>query len=197
MNRALAPIAQRYITKMKFAFDAATGADGFLRLNLNSTWDPLRTGGGLSAQPYGRDQLAGLYNRYRVISVGWRLTAPNNGGNIMIGALPSNETVGGALTPFSEIRENPRAKYFVQHSTGTAQLLSGKVYLPSLVGRTKAQYMADDRYQAQVDASPVEAAILNICAAATNGGMITTGQIINLLLEYTVEWFDVKTLPRS
>lgn len=182
---------------MKFAADVSTGADGFVRLNLNSIWDPTRSGVVSPDQPYGRDQLAVLYNRYRVISCGWRLTAPNNGGNIMIGALPANEVYGIAATPFSEIRENPRAKYFVQHSTGNAQLLSGKIYLPSLVGRTKDQYMADDRYQAQIDTNPVEAAILNICAAATNGGMITTGQNVNVLLEYTVEFFDLKIFPTS
>lgn len=180
---------------MKFAFDASTGMDGFLRLNLNSIWDPLRTGAGTSRQPYGRDQLALLYNRYRVISCGWRLTAPNTGGNIMLGAIPSNETY--TTTAFAEVRENPRAKYFTQHATGPVQLLKGKIYLPSLVGRTKEQYMADDRYQAQIDASPSELAILNICAAATNGGMITTGQTVNILFEYTVEFFDLKIFPSS
>lgn len=197
VNRALAPIAQRYICKMKFAADASTGVDGFLRLNLNSIWDPLRTGGVSPDQPYARDQLALLYNRYRVIACGWRLTTPNNGGNIQVGALPSNDVFGTVATPFSEIRENPRAKYFVQHNTGPAQLIKGKIYLPSLVGRTKTQYMADDRYQAQIDTNPLEAAILNIGVAATNGGMITTGQTVNVLLEYTVEFFDLKIFPSS
>lgn len=197
VNRALAPVAQRYICKLKYAIDASTGADGFLRLNLNSIYDPSRSGAASPDQPYGRDQLATLYNRYRVISVGWRLTSPNTGGNIMLGAIPSNELFGSSSTPFSEIRENPRAKYFTQHATGPAQLLKGKLYLPSLVGRNKAEYMADDRYQAQIDANPAELAILNIGVAATNGGMITTGQTVNVLLEYTVEFFDLKIFPSS
>nr|UOF82841.1 capsid protein [Cressdnaviricota sp.] len=195
VNRALAPIAQRYITKMKFAADVSTGADGFMRFNLNSIYDPLRSGSASPDQPYGRDTLATLYNRYRVISCGWRIQAPNTGGNIMVGCIPANETY--TTTSFADIRENPRAKYYTQHATGAVQLLKGKVYIPSLVGRTKSQYMADDRYQSQIDANPVELAILNVGVAATNGGMLTTGQILNVLFEYTVEFFDIKTLTSS
>jgi len=195
VNRALGPIPQRYICKMKFAADVSTDANGRLAISLNSIWDPLRSGAVNPDQPYGRDTLASLYNRYRVISAGWRMTAANNGGNIQFGAIPANEVL--APSNFSEVRESPRAKYFVQMAGGPTQLLKGKVYLPSLVGRTKAQYMADDRYQAQFDANPNELAILNLAVAATNGGLIPTGQNINLLLEYTVEWFDIKQLGPS
>jgi len=195
VNTALAPIAQRYITKMKFAADVSTDAAGRLAISLNSIYDPLRAGTASPQQPYGRDTLASLYNRYRVISVGWRITAANNGGNIQFGAFPANEIV--SVSDFSDLRETPRAKYFVQMAGGPTQLLKGKIYLPSLVGRTKTQYMADDRYQAQFDANPSELAILNLAAASTNGGLITTGQNVNLLLEYTVEWFDVKQLGPS
>lgn len=195
VNKALSPIPQRYITKMKFAADASTGVDGFLRLNLNSIWDPLRSGGVSPDQPYGRDQLALLYNRYRVIACGWRIMCPNTGGNLLVGTLPSNETF--TTTAFADFRENPRARYITQHATGECKTIAGKIYLPSLVGRSKQQYMADDRYQAQIDSNPAELSILNIGVAATNGGMLTTGQTVNLLLEYTVEFFDVKTLVSS
>lgn len=196
VNRALSPIPQRYITKMKFSADVSTGATGFHYFNLNSIFDPLRSGVPSPDQPYGRDQLALLYNRYRVIACGWRITAPNNGGNIMVGALPGNETFTGS-TAFSELRENPRAKYFTQHSTGKIEMLKGKVYIPSLVGRNKIEYMSDDRYQAQIDTNPSELAVLSVGVAATNGAYLTTGQVLNVLMEYTVEFFDVKTLGSS
>lgn len=195
VNRALAPVAQRYITKLKFAADVATGADGFVRINLNSIWDPLRSGAPSPDQPYGRDQLAILYNRYRVISCGWRFATPNAGTPLQIAALPSNETY--TTTAFADIRENPRAKYVTQHPTGNCYVMTGKTYLPSLVGRTKSQYMADDRYQASINSNPAELAVLNIGVAVSNGQMVSNGQIINLLLEYTVEFFDVISLGPS
>lgn len=67
--------------------------------------------------------------------------------------------------------------------------------MPSLVGRTKAQYMADDRYQAVVTANPQEACWLNIYTG-TNVGTFGSA-IINIQLEYTVEFFDVNQLNQS
>ena len=55
--------------------------------------------------------------------------------------------------------------------------------------------MADDRFQAQVDASPAETVDLNIFTAdlADNGVGVTA----TVTLEFLIEFFDVKTLPAS
>lgn len=192
INTALQPIPQRYICKLKYADDVYTTVAGSYTMNLNSIFDPNRSGGG--HQPYGFDQLASLYNRYRVIACGWRVTAPSSTQTVQLGTLPANETV--SVATFAELKENPRAKYVIQHVGGNVQTVSGKVYLPSLVGRTKAQYMADDRYQATVVSDPGELAILNI-QASNNGGVGINAQVINILMEYTVEFFDVKPLAQS
>jgi len=77
-------------------------------------------------------------------------------------------------------------------------VLKGKVYLPSLVGRTKAQYMADDRYQAQFGSSPQELAILNLnCQQFDEGSIANTGATYQVTLQYTVEMFDLKNLGQS
>lgn len=191
IGKSISPIPQRYITKMKYSADVSTNASGQYLFNLNSTFDPDRTG--IGHQPYGRDQLAGLYNRYRVIACGWRITAPSSSTVVQLGALPANEAV--ATTTMDYYRENPRAKYFCQNPGGQALVLSGKVYLPSLMGRTKAQYMADDRYQALASADPSELAVLNIFTANSGGTALTAP--INVLLEYTVEWFDVINQTQS
>lgn len=192
VNRSLQPIPQRYICKLKYAEDVYTTATGAYAMNLNSLYDPNRTGTG--HQPYGFDQLATLYNRYRVIACGWRITAPSSVGTVQLGTLPANESI--TLATFAELKENPRAKYVIQHVGGNVQTVSGKVYIPSLVGRTKQQYMADDRYQATVTTDPAELAILNIMAA-NNGGVGLSGQVVNVIMEYTVEFFDVKPLAQS
>ena len=194
VNRALAPIPQRYITKMKYSEYVATDATGMYRFNLNSIYDPNRTGTG--HQPYGFDTMATLYNRYRVISCGWRIQCMRgyNSDPVQIGAIPSNESL--TFTTLSELRENPRAKYILQNPGAPVQQLTGKSYLPSLVGRTKQQYMSDDSYQAQVTNSPGELALLNILTTSNTDGVV--GYIsIQVLLEYTVEFFDVKNLAQS
>lgn len=192
VNKALQPIPQRYICKMKYAEDVTTdGVTGMYRFNLNSVFDPNRTGVG--HQPYAFDTLATLYNRYRVIACGWRITSPSSTANRQVGAIPSNEAL--TFGTFAELKENPRAKYVTQMQGGDAQLVRSKVYLPSLVGRTKTQYMADDRYQADVTSSPAELAILNILVANQTGAPVASD--VNVILEYTVEFFDVKPLVQS
>lgn len=198
VNRALQPIPQRYICQMKYGEVVSSslggGTYGLSTFNLNSIFDPNRTGTG--HQPYGHDTFQTLYNRYRVISCTYRINAySSDGSNIQLAVIPTNETI----TPgsISEVRENPRCKYTLQSANAPLRIVSGKVHIPSLVGRTKAQYMADDRYQAQFGASPSELALLNLYVgpATENSSMMTV--YYNVELKYTVECFDVKHLAQS
>jgi len=191
--KSLNPIAQRYICKMKYAETVnTTGAGGFYQFSLNSIFDPNLTGTG--HQPYGHDTLATLYNRYRVISCSYRICGNRNNDTLQLVALPANEPL--TYSTSAEYKENPRCRYITQAPGGEVQWITGKIFIPSLVGRTKAQYMADDRYQAQFGVSPLEAAVLNI--ASFNATDAITGAIpINIELVYTVECFDVKNLAQS
>ena len=196
VNRALHPIPQRFITKMKYSEVVSTGATfGEYQMNLNSVFDPNRTGGG--HQPYAFDTLASLYNRYRVIACGYRINVAaqqSTGNTLVVTALPANTAV--TATTASEVRENPRAKYIAQTPGGGTMYLTGKSYIPSLVGRSKAQYMADDRYQAEVTASPNELAVLNLQTFLASSDL-PTAAAVQVVMEYTVEFFDIKSLGQS
>lgn len=191
----LNPVAPRYICKMKYSEYITTDATGQYVMNLNSIFDPNRTGVG--HQPYGFDTMANLYNRYRVISCGWRIQrAMLDGGNpLMIGAIPSNDD-SILWTDFSELRENPRGKYIMQNAGAGVVTLKGKSYLPALVGRTKAQYMADDHYQSIVTTNPIERCLFYILSYNAND-VFAPGTGLQVLLEYTVEFFDIKRQVRS
>lgn len=196
VNRALHPIPQRFITKMKYAESIQTDANGRYYFNLNSIFDP--NGSGVGHQPYGFDTLATLYNRYRVISCGYRIQTNSTTGTVgqsfQVACQPANEVL--TVFSMSEMKENPRAKYIIQTTGGGSMTLSNKTYIPSLVGRTKFQYMADDRYQALVTGSPQELAILNLLTSFN--GTDTPGPLnLNIMLEYTVEFFDIKHLAQS
>jgi len=208
VNRSLQPFAQRYICKMKYAeVRQVSGPIGGglvqYNWNLNSVFDPNLTG--IGHQPYGYDQLVDLYNRYRVFRVDYAISAYNSeaAGTTasVIGALPSNEpfTSSGGV---AELMENPRAKYITQINGGGLKVLRGSISLPSLVGRSKAQYLADDRYQALATSSPAEQAILNIMAGAISGtsgsgGTATNTMNLSISLVYHVEWFDAKIQLQS
>lgn len=191
VNRSLQPVPSRYICKMKYSTNVATDINGQYIFNLNSLYDPDRTGTG--HQPYGFDNLALLYNRYRVISCGWRISSPTASYR-QIGCIPSNDL--GITWDINDMKENPRAKYIIQSTGGGTMTLHGKSYLPALMGRTKTQYMADDNYQAIVNTSPVENALLYI-TTATNAGDAEPFAQVQVLLEFTVEWFDIKHVVRS
>jgi len=195
-----------------FSLDTSGSVVGTVahRFRLNSLFDPNQTFFG--HRPYGFTQLLGdptavpaqpgLYNRYRVISCSYSIyAAAGIGQNIQITALPANELVGTTIgVNGSALRENPRAKYITQTTGAPIRLLSGKVYLPSLVGRTKAQYMADDRYQALYSANPDELAILNVYLndiADANGITQAVQARCNITMVYTVELFDVNNKGQS
>jgi len=196
VNKSLQPFANRYICKMKYATTVSTNLSGQYVMNLNSLFDPDRTG--IGHQPYGFDSLAFIYNRYRVISCGWRIQTPmsSTGVPLTVGCIASNDPSITWLD-VGTMMENPRAKYITQNPGAPATTLSGKVYLPKLVGRTKAQYMADDSYQAAVSASPSEAALLYLASFASSNGNFAPGFPLQVVLEYTVEWFDSKHLLQS
>lgn len=193
VNRALQPIAQRYIAKMKYSevFSLSALSSTF-RFNLNSIWDPNRTG--IGNQPYSRDTFETIYNRYRVIKCSWVITAYNANQGIRVAAILGN----GDISPsgVSDIVTNPRCKFIVQYPGGNTNKLKGSVYLPSLMGRNKSQYMADDNYQAQMNASPSELAVLNIFGANLADAAVDSTNC-QITLTYTVELFDIKNLSQS
>jgi len=197
VNRSLQPIAQRYFCRMKYCENilvtSLAGAAQY-SFNLNSIFDPNRTG--IGHQPYGHDTLETLYNRYRVIKCSYAISAiDTNGKYIQVSAIPANELV--TVSNIAQVTENARARYITQAPNAALKTLKGTVHLPSLVGRSKAQYMSDDRYQAIYGASPAEAAILTVAAQTLSGASDNMSIAFNITLNYTVESFDVKNLGQS
>lgn len=200
VGKSLNPIPQRMIVKHKYATTVNPGFIGspetLHQFNLNSMWDPDRTG--IGRQPYGRDTYALLYSKYRVISCSWRVAGlPSNSARVIqVAVVPTNQS--SPAINMAEVRELPRCKYVIQQPNAPQQFCSGKTYIPSLMGRTKAQYMADDTYAAAISASPSELALLNIYAGSFTDDNITGESVyFNVEMEFTVEWFDPAVLPSS
>lgn len=192
VNRALSPFSQRYITKMKYSQTfSLTAAIPQYNFRLNSIFDPDFSG--IGHQPYGHDTLQTVYNRYRVISCSYNITAYSGGSVVRVACLPANDVM--TPTSVSDVCENPRSKWIIQIPGGNTKMLKGKVYIPSLMGRNKQQYLADDRFQAAFGTNPLEAAILNVFG----GDIADAGATIlcTITMNYLVECFDVRNLPQS
>lgn len=199
VKRTLNPFPQRMIVSHKYAegvtltITTGTQAAGY-NWNLNSIYDPNRSGTG--HQPYGRDQYAGIYQKYRVIACHYNMSVVG-GNDVCLYALPSNEAV--TVYTSAQARETPRCRYVNQAGAQGPRVLKGKVYLPSLLGRTKAQYMADEDCQAAVGSNPNEVCILNTGVALPGDNIVGSSISYNLAitLTYIVEWFDPITQSQS
>lgn len=199
-KRTLNPIPQRMIVKHKYATSVqsstAGGSVATYLFNLNSMWDPDRTGVG--HQPYGRDTYVTLYNRYRVIGCSYRIAViPSDPAVVtQVAVVPSN-SASIVYTDVATAREQPRCKYIIQQPGAPQKYVSGYVSIPSLMGRTRAQYMADDNYQSQTGTSPSELALLNILAGSFTDAPFPQQYWFNVELEMVCEWFDPYILPQS
>lgn len=199
-SRTLNPIPQRMIAKHKYATSVqastAGGSVATYLFNLNSMWDPDRTGTG--HQPYGRDTYVTLYNRYRVIGCSYRIAVVPQDPSLIsqVAVVPSN-SASIVYTDVATAREQPRCKYIIQQPNSPQKFVSGYVSIPSLMGRTKVQYMTDDNYQAQTGTSPSELALLNILAGSFTDAPLPETFWFNVELEFTCEWFDPFILPQS
>ena len=197
VNRSLQPIPQRSIVKHKYAASVNTlGGSGLYYINLNSMYDPDRSG--IGHQPYGRDTFAGLYNQYRVIGCKYTVEVSSNSATLQIGTYVGNEqftyvAVGG---DFNELKENPRARFVTQAPGGPIKRIHGYASCASILGRTKSQYMADEQTAAQVNNNPGENCVLTI-ATATTAGVPQTGASVMIMLEFITEWFDPVSLVPS
>jgi len=160
------------------------------QFNLNSIYDPDRTGVG--HQPHGFDTLSSIYNRYRVFATHWVI-------NTTCSSTTRVATIATNLTPspnsLSDICERPRSQWVIQQPNGNTQYLKGKVSIPSLFGRPKSAYIADDDYQAVVTASPNELALLSVYGKALDDNPVDINGVITMT--YYVEFFDANPLLQS
>lgn len=194
VNHSNTVIAPRYITSMKYSdrYSLANPVAGIpvsQIWNLNSTFDPDSTGVG--HQPFGRDQIASLYNRYRVFGASWRLELSPTSAPISVSVIPINGSY--ILSTPAAIREQPMSITKLT-STTMPTIFKGRVSLPKLTGQTPTQYKAGLEYQAQKDASPGELMTLQLYSNAFGG----TPQLnYEASIVYHVEWFDPVQIAQS
>lgn len=158
--------------------------------NLNSVFDPDRTGGG--HQPYGFDQIAVLYNRYRVLKTHWKVTfGPTTNSPVGCVVVPTNGLLAAAITniaTFESSAEIPFAWSSMVPNAGSIQTHSGSMALNELNGCTRNEYLADDRFESQVASSPTELMVLTV--GIVNTSTVTVVNTVIVTLEFEVDFHD-------
>jgi len=206
-NRTKGPMPSEFVTQMSYAAQVRTPTGAPLHVfRMNSLFDPDRTGVG--HQPYGRDQLANIYNRYRVNGFKYEVWGAHATAGtayaVNIHAVPVDE-VATAATFVSAIQcmEHPQSKTAIASCSsssaavgGVGAYLSGYIDLAAFTGRSKAQYRADDRYQSEMGDNPAENMDFFVAASNIGTGLFEEGAF-TVKLTYYVELFDSKVLPTS
>ncbi len=183
-------VTLRYTETVQFSNLTTVGSQNIF--NLNSCFDPNRTGTG--HQPYGFDQLAALYNRYRVLKVKWTIVfGPTSNLPVYCVVVPVNGLLATNITGVSSFEsacEVPFAWSNVVPNAGTASHLThrGGISLNRLNGVTKTEYLADDRFEAQVTATPIEVLTLYIGIYNANGSTVANGVLVTI--DYEADFHD-------
>jgi len=182
-----------------YAPAAFNGSTKYAQLNINSCFDPDQTSWARNAQPFSRDQWAVFYNRYivhraRVVTqavvCNSALATPPGAATFACSVLPSalaDLSVTGAV---EESRVTLPMK-MINQGGPSAQIDTGWMDLAAVVGRTKAEYRANDtQYGAGIGSTP-SAVILHTAACTEIGGFSTLVQM-QVTLYVEVEFYDRK-----
>lgn len=190
-------ISPRQICKLKYAHDIDRGlllggASIETVFNLNSVFAPVSTAAIVgSHQPYGFDQLANLYNRYRVFKTTWKVQIPSSNDQQSVAIVPVNGVF--AFTNAQSAVEQPRGIGRVIGGGMTA-FMKGKLFLPKLTAKP-SEYRNDDRYESTTIASPTE--VLRLHYVHQNIGTATIAARFNIIMTFRVEFYDEFTQAPS
>jgi hypothetical protein len=191
----------KVLTRMRYA-DVINRAPALAvtderQFNLNSTFDPDLSGGG--HQPMGRDQLLGtLYNKYRVHSVHYTIVfGCTNPGftSSLVYAVPSNDTTAANST-ISIAMEQPFVWYALSQFGAPLPRCSKKVNIWDILGRSRAEYLADDITGSNYNSNPTEAAVLKIGSSSADGTAVVVYSY-TILMDMLVECYDRFTQSQS
>jgi len=160
----------------------------------NNIYDPNNTGGG--HQPYGHDTYGTIYNHYTVVKSKITFMIAQNT------AVLQSMTFGGTITDdasgslgFDNWLERPGVKSKqLQHNAGP-----GMMPLTLYWDRAKRFPRDDTTYSlsAPMGASPAEQEYFEIDWQTASSGLATGLVYVNVKIEYTVEFYELKDLGGS
>lgn len=193
-------LVMRYAETISLTSAAATGNLSTQQLwSLNSIWDCNYTGTG--HQPYGHDQMAALYTRYRVDKVDVEIMAMNCGGSndmcICSGVIQPHgyQSMSGLTVDFAT--EHPNITTAVLSATGNTRVSVQKftIDIAKALGLTKAEYKANNDYIGVFGANP--SLTLSLGTAVGTYGAVSQAANVQVNFQFHVECFEPLILAQS
>lgn len=163
----------------------STGLYTFHSFRVNSIYDPDSTGFG--HQPYGHDELAKLYKRYRVTGSKITVTAMPGAGNsnFAMGIKQTNSSVI-ATSPLI-LQEQPGFRYrlFGNGTQTPTPRITSKWSLKKYAGRA----MMDDIYAADFGVTPADSPVFAVGLFSPTATDVLP-MVINVRIEYAVRCWE-------
>lgn len=163
----------------------AVGAIGVYTFRLNSFYDPNLSG--LGHQPLGYDQISVLYEKYIVMSCRFKIVLNNTSDSqdAVVGYQVSDQSGSGSV--FTSCVEQGQSSWTVLSRKGSGAAhcqFIGYADIPSIMGKTYAQYLGDNEFQPQIGSNPNDTAFLHVfCKDAVSGTAPTTYMYVELEMD--------------
>lgn len=183
----------RYVELFSNSITTATGAQQ--TMNANSLFDPNRTGSG--HQPMGFDQLAAIWNRYRILRAKCTVKFISSA-SYFATVIPLNGLLVSAIADqatFQTAAEQRMAKTVAVGAGGPSPTVRFNASLDKVNGCLRVEYLADDRFEASVGSSPTEVITLTIGLFNPTGATIVP--YYSVQIDYLSDMHDPISLAPS
>lgn len=185
------PIAERFFTQMRYSqvvsMTLATANVLYSHQWQTSLYDPYFTGVG--HQPFYFDQLAALYNKYRVYGIKYKITAKTGAAVDLTSFYVKHNADTTLETNQDTLRERSegRGRIMSGPQTGGRDMIMGYMSTYRPQGKTKKDFLADESFISAVTTSPATTSQLQLYAVTVGGSASVYFQVD---LEFYAEWFD-------
>ncbi len=199
IQRGYLPFAAKMFIKLPYSSTRAmtTSADTSAvsePFRMGSLYDPFVAVGG--HQPYQFNQIEAMYGAYIVHGFKYSITFSDPNNEAMWVGVVVRDNDNTNASPVGKTLENIREKRLsvmkpIAQSGSQERNFKGYVALHQIVGKTKAQYLADDSFAAVINANPLHQ--LNFEAVTVNVSSNISSVTYSVFLTYYAQLLEYKS----
>lgn len=200
------PFPSHALVTLRSAFSGVASNDGTTGtttgaqtvIQLNSLFEPVD---GQSLQPYGFDQMATLYGRYKVVRTTVRISisSATSSNTMMLLVMAQPTTGGGTLSAVDGIAASARPNVSTVYSPATTSAVWQRTYnIAEVAGMTQREFDGNvEEFAAVVAANPTRMPTLSFAVCSKAAGVTSQSVYYHVLIDQQVEFFSRITLAAS
>lgn len=158
--------------------------------NINNVWDPEYGTSNNSA--YGLAQFAGLYEKYRVYGISYKVDMYNNAANGPVACYVNFAPQNQGISPESPVKWDQRytVQRVVMPSPVGRTTIKGYMSIPKVLGLTPEQYRTNDSFFGMTNGSNPDTTVQMNVGWRSMDGTSGTNMAVKVQITYHVELFD-------